>query len=73
MKVADVPLRTIVEQPVLPFIRVQRSYSFSWGGAPGTFLVTEIRTDGWIRATNESNRRPVWINTRQLAVVEELP
>lgn len=76
MKVADLPLRTIAEQPAPSFIRAQKTYLLQWGsGASGRFSVTEIRPDGWVRATTtEGGRsRGVWINTRVLAVVEELP
>lgn len=77
MKVADLPLRTITDQPAPTFIRLQKSYVFSWmnGGPAATFLVTEIRPDGWVHATTTENgrRRTVWVNTRQLALVEEAP
>lgn len=56
------------------FIRAQRTYLFSWNGTDRMpYLVHEVRSDGWIRATaNDGSRREQWINTRQLAAVEEV-
>lgn len=76
MRVADVPLRTIAEQPAPSFIRAQKAYMFAWGSeAPARYMVTEVRPDGWLRtsASEGTRRRDVWINSRQLALVEELP
>ena len=67
----------IAEGATPSFIRAQRSYVLFWdGGTTGpAYLVTETRDDGWIRASVNENgrRRERWINTRQLAAVEEIP
>lgn len=76
VKMAESPLRTTVDRTPPPFIRPQRSYVFTWSGTPGVaYVVSEVRPDGWVRAspTEGGRRRQLWINTRQLAMVEELP
>jgi hypothetical protein len=78
LKLADLPLPTIVDRTPPGFIRPQRSYVLSWiGGAQALkCLVTEVRPDGWFRASLDDGggvRRTLWINSVQLATVEELP